>query len=167
YRLNVGYGTDAAHLTGSAAATGFAVPKNPPLQTLRTYLFGDATVGARGLPTASLDTYFAAAYIYDFLGFDPGKDATPFATAYDADHGRALLVRSAYAEYDAAQAGGAPVWLRAGRQFRMGAGIAHFDGVSLGWEGPPAEVSGFVGQRVALWSDERTGLVGGGAVRAD
>jgi hypothetical protein len=161
YRLNLGYGVDSARSTGVSAANGFQNP-NPTL--FRSYLFGDVAFGARGLPVPSLDTYFAANYYYDFLGVTQNS---PFTTVYDRSdaNARALLVRSAYAELDPASHGGAPFFLRAGRQFRLGAGIAHFDGATFGYDDSRVEVSGFVGQRVALYVDERTGPVGGGALR--
>jgi len=163
YRLNVGYGVDNARSTGIPAIPDFReVNRN----LLRSYAFGDLAFGAHGLPVASLDTYFAAAYYYDFTGADPNS---PFTTVYDrANQGgqQALLIRSAYAELDPSSQGGAPVFLRAGRQFRVGAGIAHFDGISAGYDDSHVEATGFIGQRVALWIDERTGLVGGGALRA-
>jgi len=163
YRFNVGYGTDNGRATGADAATGFR--GDPQRTLLRTYLFGDATFGARGLPTPSLNSYFAAAYYYDFLG---ATADSPFTTVYDgAGDARALSIRSAYAEYDPAMRGGLPVWVRAGRQFRLGAGTAHFDGASLGYDDRQLEVSGFVGRRVALYVDERTGPLGGGAVRVN
>src|SRR5262249_14814962 len=118
YRLNVGYGADNARSTGVAAANGFQ-NQNPTL--FPSYLFGDRAFRARGLPVASLDTYFAANYYYDFLGV---KQNSPFTTVYDRNdtNAQALLVRSAYAEIDPASHGGAPFFLRAGRQFRLGAG---------------------------------------------
>jgi hypothetical protein len=161
YRLNVGYGADSARATGDPAITQFS-----PKRTLfRSYMFGDAAFGAHGLPVASLDTYFAASYYYDFLGADPNS---PFTTIYDRkdQDGRALLIRSAYAEIDPSSQGGTPLFVRAGRQFRLGAGIAHFDGLSLGYDNQNVEASAFVGQRVSLYVDERTGVVAGGALRA-
>ena len=161
YRLNVGYGADSARATGDPAITQFRPGRN----LLRTYTFGDAAFGAHGLPVASLDTYFAASYYYDFVGADANS---PFTTVYDrpGQDGHALLIRSAYAELDPASQGGSPLFVRAGRQFRLGAGIAHFDGLSVGYDNQNVEASAFVGQRVALWADERTGVVGGGALRA-
>src|SRR5262249_55854369 len=129
YRLNVGYGADSARATGLSAINGFESKRT----LFRNYMFGDAAFGAHGLPVASLDTYFAASYYYDFLGKDPNS---PFTTIYDRQDqdGRALLIRSAYAELDPASQGETPLFLRAGRQFRLGAGIAHFDGVSIGYD---------------------------------
>jgi hypothetical protein len=159
YRLNLGYGADSGRATGAPAATGFPDPQRT---LFRSYVFGDAAFGARGVPVASLDTYFAASYYYDFLG---ASNNSPFTTVYDSGNARALLIRSAYAEIDPASHGGDPVWARAGRQFRIGAGIANFDGVSFGYDDGRVDASGFVGQRVALYVDERTGLVGGGSLR--
>ena len=163
YRLNVGYGSDAGRATGDPAITQF----RPARDLFRSYMFGDATFGAHGLPVQSLDTYFAASYYYDFAGTDSNS---PFTTIYDRkDNGdvfHSLLIRSAYAELDPSSQGGTPFFVRAGRQFRIGAGIANFDGITLGYDNQNVEASGFVGQRVALYGDERTGVVGGGALRA-
>jgi hypothetical protein len=158
YKLDVGYGIGAAHPTGVPAATGFDSSRSA---VLRSFMFGDVALGTRGLPAAPIDTYLQASYYYDFLG---ARADTPFTTVYDRDAGRAVLARAAYAEVDPSEYGGAPVWLRAGRQYRAGADMAHFDGATVGASSERGEVSAFVGQRVALYGDVATGILGGGEV---
>src|SRR5262249_46711266 len=90
---------------------------------------------------------------------------SPFTTVYDAkEQARAILVRSAYAEVEE-NVGAGQLFFRAGRQFRMGPEMAHFDGATAAWETHAIETSAFVGGRVTLYGDERSGTLSGGAVR--
>ena len=161
---------------------GYAVEQGEPVQgtvlpadvrATRVSTFGDLAAGTRGLAWAPLATYLAAHF---FLDTDGAARMAAVPSVFDAaQDGRALLVRSAWAQLS----GAGPPWLtpltlRAGRQFRYGVAVAHFDGVSGEYVVPLVELSGFVGRRVALYgagSDPfalgkgSAGVIGGGSVK--
>jgi len=161
---------------------GYAVEQGEPIagqplpadvRGTRISTFGDLAAGTRGLVWAPLATYLAAHF---FLDTDGAARMAAVPSVFDAaQDGRALLLRSAWGQLSRA----GPRWLqpltvRAGRQFRYGAAVAHFDGISAEYSTQPVEVLGFFGRRVALYgagSDPfalgrgSAGLVRGGSVR--
>ncbi len=161
---------------------GYAVEQGEPLQGnplpagvrgTRVSNYGDVAVGTKGLAWAPLATYLAAHF---FVDTDGAATMAAVPSVFDAaQDGRALLVRSAWAQLS----GVGPAWLapltvRAGRQFRYGVAIAHFDGVSGEYATPLVELSGFFGRRVALYgagSDPfalgkgSAGSIGGAAIK--
>jgi hypothetical protein len=120
------------------------------IRDTRLYTFGDVVAGTRGLLTPSLLTYFAAHFLVDQDG-RPGAAVVP--SAFDGfDDPRAVLVRSAFGEIDGLKGRlWAPLRVRAGRQFRQGMAITHFDGLSFGYETRVVDLALWGGRRVALW----------------
>lgn len=172
FKLNVGYGLDSGPTSGDPLRSGFVPdditdPNGNALTDQRQYLLGDAVLGTRGVLLASLHTYFLSQYSIDADG------ASQFASlnnVYDQRDGRALLVRSGYAEINDLQNPDSllgKVYLRAGRQFRYGTAmfITNFDGITAGYDTPAFEVNGFFGRRVSLFFDDDPGLLGGAGVR--
>jgi hypothetical protein len=174
----IGYGLDGGEPTGQPLASGATLAEgDDPSQgqfyeRLRIYSFGDAVVGSRGLLLPSLSTYFAAQFRYEQQG-QPIASAVP--SVYDAaERGGALLVHSGHGEIDGLFSNRwlKPLFIRLGRQFRYGAAIAHFDGLTLGYDTPGFSAGVFSGQRVSLYGLEgaganfaKLGLIAGSHVR--
>jgi hypothetical protein len=148
FRFQVGYTVDQ----------GMGFPRDPGqpeftfegTRATRLYTLGDAVVGTNGILQPSLSTYFAARFQFDQDGpASPGV----VPSVYDAtERGGALLIRSAYAQLDRMGPRWLrPLFLRAGRQFRHGPAIAHFDGISAAYDTRPLAVSMFYGRRVSLY----------------
>lgn len=114
---------------------------------LRIYYFGDAVIGSRGLLAPSLSTYLAAQFRMDE---DSGGRINPVPTVFDGDDVANLWIRSAHAQLDGVFDHPllAPVWVRAGRQYRYGPAIAHYDGLTVGYDGPGLTVAAFAGRGV-------------------
>ncbi len=160
FRFNLGFGLDGGQPTGVDARKVSGLPlREGEYDRLRLYSFGDAILGSRGLAVPSLSTYAAAQF-----RFDQASDArsTPVPSVYDANISD-VQVRSAYAELDGTLRAPwlAPLFVRAGRQFRFGPAIAHFDGITVGWDGQAVAVGAYVGQHVILYDYE------GGAAQYD
>jgi hypothetical protein len=172
FKLQAGYVLDNTPLSGDPMKNGVTPASIPddgsgasglPLRSTNGYLLGDAVLGTRGIPTASLSTYFQSQFRLSIDG------ASLYATRNDqwdqlGDH--ALLVQSAYGEIDGYGAPGSAIhklFVRGGRQFHMGAAmfVSHFDGLTLAWQDDNYEVGGFFGRRVALWLGDDPGLMGG------
>jgi hypothetical protein len=164
FHLDLGFGLDGGEPAGNAAALRGG---DRPLQEteidpdgfyerLRIYTFGDAVIGSRGLLMPSLSTYFASQFRFA-QGGKPPTGAVP--TIYDgSSSGDALLIRHGYAElhdvFDNRLL--RPLFLRAGRQFRYGAAIAHFDGATIGYDTKTLSLGAFSGKRVSLYGLSRT-----------
>ncbi len=154
FHLDVGVGMDAgdpSNIPMTSGATLTETDNGGFYQPLRIYTFGDAVVGSRGLLLPSLSTYFASQFRFDHAGRPP-TGAIP--TAYDgSSSGSAMLPRHAYAElhdvFDSKWL--KPLFIRAGRQFRYGAAIAHFDGLTLGYDTRAVSFGAFSGTRVSLY----------------
>jgi len=178
FHLDLGFGLDGGEPAGSnARLRGGDRPlrevgddPNGFYERLRVYTFGDAIIGSRGLLMPSLSTYFASQFRFSH-GRTPPTSAVP--TVYDsASSGDALLIRHAYAElhdvFDHRLL--APIFVRAGRQFRYNAAIAHFDGATVGYDGKAFSFGAFSGQRVSLYGLAKApgaseGLIAGSNVR--
>lgn len=147
FRFDLGLGLDGGQPTGDPLTSGHEL--GPEYRDLRVYTFGDAVLGSRGVLLPSLTTYFAAQFRFDQNGA-PVSSALP--SVYDSPRNDSLLIRSGYVELADAFDNRwlRPVFVKAGRQFRYGAAIAHFDGVALGYDTDAVAAGAFVGQRVEL-----------------
>jgi hypothetical protein len=176
FHLDVGFGLAGGEPAGADArlANGALLADVPDYEPLRMYTFGDAVVGTRGLLLPSLTTYFASQFRIDHAGH---PETGPLPTAYDgSSNGSALLTRSGYAELHGIsdQRWLRPLFVRAGRQFRYGAAIAHFDGITAGYDTDAVELGAFSGQRVSLYGlhddpslDEDSRLITGSNARVN
>src|SRR5262249_47462735 len=128
FRFQIGYAIDQGEPVKDQ-------PLPADVRGTRLYTFGDAAVGANGLLGRSVSPYFAAHYLLDAAGAT-AMAAVP--SAFDSSsNGRALLIRSAYAELsDVGPAWLAPLHIRAGRQFRYGIAVTQFDGISVEYATP-------------------------------
>ena len=82
-----------------------------------------------------------------------------------------VAVRAGYAEIDGFKEQGfwSRTYLRAGRQFRYGAGIATFDGLTVGYRGPSVEASAISAARTAnpSMAEEENGGMSNSAVTSE
>lgn len=167
FRFNLGMGFDGGEpdsedrlLSGAELDSG--TPMDPsddvPYAKLRAYYFGDAVIGSRGIIAPSLTTYLATQFRYDQVVVDAGKTG-PVPTVFDGDDVVDLWIRSAYGMSDGFFDNRLlkPIYVRAGRQYRYGPAIAHFDGLTLGYEGRAVSVGAFAGQSVNLTGLPLTG----------
>ena len=146
FRVNVGYGID-----GGERVAESGLDLNNYAQ-LRTYYYGDVVLGSRGLVSPSLSTYFASQFRFDETLST--TTSTPIPSLHYAERMGLpvpdLWYRSGYATWQGV--GGIralePLYIRAGRQYRYGPAIAHFDGLTIGYEGDAWSFGGFTGQAV-------------------
>ena len=172
FRMNLGFGLDNARPSGDPLRSGATLDRTSNYAQLREYGFGDAVIGTRGLGAQSLSSYFASQFRFDKKTRRPSG---PVPTIYDIEGVRDVLVRSGYAEVEGIFDNPLlkPLFFRAGRQYRYGPAVAHFDGISLGWDTPTTVISVFTGRRVSLYNFdtseyiENGGVIAGGRVRID
>lgn len=147
FRFDVGFGLDGGEPSGEPMLSGSQVPTGEYAR-VRMYGFGDAVIGTRGLMASSLSTYAAATFRFDHVADRP---ITPVPSVYDATGVDDILIRAAHAEVDEYFENPwlRPLYLRAGRQFRYGPAIAHFDGFTIGYDTDVASVGLFSGYRVS------------------
>jgi hypothetical protein len=151
FRANIGFGIDGGQPSNSKKLlSGDTLDDQNDYSSLRSYGFGDLVLGTRGLLLPSLGTYFASEFRFD-QDIDRPTQAVP--SVHYADGVQDVLVRSAYGE-----AQGfihipwlRPLYLRAGRQFKYGVTVAHFDGLTLGYDTRPVGASIWFGSRVSLY----------------
>jgi hypothetical protein len=143
FRLQLGYGVDQGE--------PYLEPQiDPAIRLTRLYTYGDVVAGTTGVLHRSLSSYLGAKFYFDQEG---AATYAAIPSVYDRTGiGGAVLIRSAYV--DATDFG--PRWLRpltvrAGRQYRYGLAVAHFDGLTLGYATKPFEAIVFAGRRVALY----------------
>lgn len=148
-RFNLGFGIDGGDPSGAPLLSGSTL-SSADYSRLRMYGFGDAIVGTRGLGVGSLNTYFASQFRFD----NDLRASSPVPTAHDADGMLASQTRMAYAETDGFFETPvlAPLFLRAGRQYVYGPFIAHFDGLTIGYETPALRLQIFGGARSPLYA---------------
>jgi hypothetical protein len=144
---------------------GYALEDSAPTQ--RQYYVGELAAGTRALVMPVLSAYFLSQFHFDREG---ASSFSALGNVYDQRDGRALLVHAGYAELAGmGEAGGLwhPLRLRAGRQFRYGAGMfsSQFDGLTVAYETAGIDVSGFVGRRVLSFLDDEPGVLGGASAR--
>lgn len=172
FRMNLGFGLDGGQPSGEPLRSGAELDRTSNYAQLRIYGFGDAVVGTHGLGIPSLSSYFASQFRFDKKTQRPSG---PVPNSYDIEGINSVLVRSGYAEVDGIFEHPVfkPLFLRAGRQYRYGPAVAHFDGISFGWDTPATTVSFYTGRRVSLYNFdhgeyiENGGLIGGSRVRID
>jgi hypothetical protein len=164
-RVRAGYELDNAPASGQPFLGGDPLPPN--FAGSRSWILGDAVVGAKDILLPSLGAYLLSSFQFDTSGALPTR--TALVVPGDAT-GERVVMQAGYAEYGTD--GKDPdqhLWLRAGRQFRLdgGAMFAYYDGGTIGWKEPAWNVSAFAGQRVALYVDTPTGLEVGATASAD
>lgn len=147
FRFNIGVGLDGGEQTPeSRQLSGLELVD---YAQLRIYYFGDAVIGSRGIVSPSLSTYLASRFRFDQA---PGFASTAIPSVHDAqvrgERVRDVWIRSAYATW---QGVGdirwlEPVYVRAGRQYRYGPAIAHFDGLTVGYDGEVVDLGLFAGR---------------------
>jgi hypothetical protein len=169
FHLNVGVGLDGGEPTSAGPLATPGEPLGSYYEELRTYTFGDAVLGSRGLVLPSMSTYFSAQFRLDHSDH-PETGAIP--TVYDGSNsGSGLLTRYGYAELsDTFETSWLrPLFIRAGRQFRYGGAIAHFDGLTVGYDTPAVSAGLFSGRRVSLYGidDRGEGLISGSNIRVN
>ena len=132
FRFNLGFGIDGGELSATRPTVADQLLPSDEYSSLRIYGFGDAVIGTRGVVSPKLSSYFASRFRFDTA---IGDRAGAIPTVWDANDS-GLEIRHAYAE--ARGLFGArllrPLAVRAGRQFRYGAAIAHFDGLTVSYD---------------------------------
>jgi len=120
------------------------------------YLSSDHVLGTEGLGWSHLRTYFQGYLVHRFEGLG-GSPSPSFPTAYlKGGQQTAYDVRAGYGEINGFKQEGfwSRVYLRAGRQFRYGAGIATFDGLSVGYRSTTVELGLWGGRRSQRFLDD-------------
>lgn len=155
FRFNIGFGLDGGQPTDEPRLNGTPCGIEPMcLQQYtrnRIYGFGDAVLGSRGVLMSTLNSYFAAQFRLD-QKLHGGFSAVP--SAYDGEDANNMQMRSVYAELQ-----GISKWrwlrslyVRAGRQYRYGAAVAHFNGLTASYDTRVGSVGLFGGSPVYLYS---------------
>jgi hypothetical protein len=160
FRIRAGMELDNAPASGDTLRGGFPLPDG--FADNRTWIAGDAVIGARGIVTPTLNGYFMSSFAFDAT--DSLETRTASIRPYDS---QAIAIKAGYAEYgrdDRKPDGQQPkFWLRAGRQFRLDGGnlFAYFDGATIGYREKGWNATAFAGQRVALYVDTTPGVLFG------
>jgi hypothetical protein len=150
FRFNFGFGIDGGQPSTQRLLSGYELDEQNDYDRLRSYGFGDLVLGTRGLVFPSLGTYFASEFRFDQ---DIGKPTQAVPSVHYQGDIQNALVRSAYAEAQGffKRRWLRPLYFRAGRQFKYGVSVAHFDGLVLGYDTRPVHVSLWFGSRVSLY----------------
>ncbi|MCW5805040.1 MAG: hypothetical protein KIT31_21900 [Deltaproteobacteria bacterium] len=166
FRINAGVQLDNAPASGDALRGGAQLPGD--FAGSRAWLVGDAVVGAHDILLPSMGAYFLTSFQLDTTDSLATRTAT--ISPFDSSD-LALAIKAGYAEYgrDDRKPDATGVWLRGGRQFRLDGGnlFAYFDGATIGYRAKGVQVSGFAGQRVALYIDTQRGVTYGGTITVD
>lgn len=155
FRFNLGFGIDAGPPSGETRLDGPALDSTNDYARLRSYGYGDLEVGTRELVVPSLSTYMAAEFRFNQSLVQPSS-AVP--SVYDDDRRvDSVLIHSGYAEADHFFHNRwlRPLYLRAGRQYKYGIAVAHFDGVTIGYDTQPVTLSLWTGRRASLYGTSR------------
>jgi hypothetical protein len=173
FRFSLGFGIDGGQQSEEPPLVGGTLERGVNYAPLRSYGFGDVVLGSRGLLMNSLGTYFASEFRADYSG----RLETPFTGAvpsvyYADDDTNKVLFRQGYAEIDGffERKWLKPIYFRAGRQFKYGVGVVHFDGTTLGYDTKVFALHIWSGQRVSLYGLddlESPPLVVGSGARLD
>ena len=173
FRFSLGFGIDGGQQSDQPPLVGGELERGVNYAPLRSYGFGDVVLGTRGLLMKSLGTYVASEFRADYSG----RLDTPFTGAvpsvyYADDDTNKLLFRTGYAEVDGIfeRKWLRPLYFRAGRQFKYGVGVVHFDGTTLGYDTKVLSLNVWSGQRVSLYGFdelESPPLVVGSGARLD
>jgi hypothetical protein len=165
FRFQLGTQIDEGQLTGRPLASGEGLGAGH--RNTRFFQLGDLALGTRGLVLTPLSTYLAAGFRFDQDGgLGGGASSTPsiFDTTTSAG---GVLVRSGWAEVNGLPGPLGPLSVRAGRQYRYGLAVVHFDGATARWDGRAVTASLFAGRRVALYRAGREGGALGPTFDAD
>jgi hypothetical protein len=175
FKFSAGVALDSSPTSGQPMRNGVTPAELPgdvatgatPLRTSNTYLLGDAVLGSRGLPRASINTYLQSQFR---LGIDGVSAYATRNDVWDSGSDADIQIQSAYGEIDGYGKEGDtlhPLFLRAGRQFHYGSALfaTQFDGVQLGWDRTDWEASGFVGRRVSIYQGDDPGIVSGASLK--
>ena len=167
FRIRAGVEVDTAPASGETLKGGQPLPDG--FTDTRPWITGDAAIGARGIITPSLNGYFLGSFAFDASDTLASRAAT--IMPYDNEN---VAIKAGYAEYgrdDRKPDGQQPnkFWIRAGRQFRLDGGnlFAYFDGATVGYREKTWTVSGFAGQRVALYVNTEPGILFGATASVD
>jgi hypothetical protein len=150
FRFNLGFGIDGGQPSGRRLLSGATLDEQAVYAPLRSYSFGDLVLGTRGLLFPTVSSYLAGAFRID-QDVDRPTQAVP--SVYYEDDVEDILIRSAYAESQGffERSWLRPIYVRAGRQFKYGVTVAHFDGITLGYDTRPVSGSIWGGSRVSLF----------------
>jgi hypothetical protein len=161
FRIRAGVEIDTAAANGDAQRGGLLLPGD--FADRRSWIMGDAIIGARGIVMPTLNGYLLSSFAFDAEGGFPDKSAT--VMPYDSQE---LVIKAGYAEWgrdDRKPDDQQPysVWLRGGRQFRLDGGnmFAYYDGLTVGYKTKDTSLSAFAGRRVALFVETQAGLLFG------
>ena len=174
FRFSLGFGIDAGQQSDQPPLVGGELQRGVNYAPLLSYGFGDVVLGTRGLLMNSLSTYFASEFRADYSGQLEGREFTGAIPSvyYADDDTNKFLFRTGYAEIDGffERKWLKPLYLRAGRQFKYGVGVVHFDGSTFGYETKVLSLNVWSGQRVSLYGFddlESPPLVVGSGARLD
>lgn len=164
-KIRAGVELDGAGASGQTLRGGASLPDE--FAASRSWIVGDAIVGVRDILVPSLGAYFLSSFQLD--ASDSFASRTAFVRPYDAEDSYAIAIKAGYAEWGRDDRRPQKLWLRGGRQFRLdgGALFAYFDGATVGYRDKGFELSGFAGQRVALYVDTPKGVLFGGTAGVD
>ncbi len=165
FRVNAGVNLETATTSGTLLRGGYALDDS--YAASRPWIVGDAMLGSKDVLLPSMNAYLLSSFQFDASRSNNSALPTPV----DAED-QQLQIRAGYVEWgrdDRTKGLRNQLWLRGGRQFRQngGAMFAYFDGATVGWRTPKVQVTGYVGQRVAMYIDSLRGVSFGGAVQAD
>lgn len=153
FRFNLGFGLDGAQASTQPSLDGSTCLQtgtcNGKYTQNRVYGFGDVVLGSRGLLAQSLAGYFAAQFRFDQSAI--AFSAVP--TVYDGEGVQEVQIRSAYGEMDRMFESRwlRPLYVRIGRQYRYGAAVAHFDGLTASYDTRVGSLGVFFGTGVNLY----------------
>lgn len=166
FKADVGYLFDDAAVSDGSFGRSLALqrPGAPgavdgqaaALNARADYLSSDHVLGTEGLGWSHLRLYYNGFVLHRFEGY-AGDPSPTFPTAYLRGRDQTTYdVRAGYGEIDGFKQEGfwSKVYFRAGRQWRYGAGIATFDGVTVGYASADAEL--------AVWGGRRSPRFGAG-----
>jgi hypothetical protein len=174
FKIDLNYELDDAGVSDAAYAKSLAFQRGGQpngvdgqagaLNARADYLSSDHVLGTEGLGWQHLRLYYNGFLLHRFED-NGGAPSAAFPTAYLTGRQQtAYDVRAGYGEINGFKDQGfwSKVYLRAGRQWRYGAGVATFDGVTLGYQSDVAEVSVWGGRRSPRFLDNADpGLVYG------
>jgi hypothetical protein len=155
FRFNIGFGLDGGQPSEEPRLNGTSCGRNSDClkeyTRNRIYGFGDAVLGSRGMLLSSLNTYFASQFRFD-QDLRGGFSAVP--SAYDGRGVSDMQVRSAYGEIQGIRRWRwlKPLYLRIGRQYRYGAAVAHFNGLTASYDTRVVSLGLFGGTSLNLYS---------------
>ncbi|MBK7074157.1 MAG: hypothetical protein IPH44_17825 [Myxococcales bacterium] len=172
-QLALGMAVDGANLrnlTGAeppigitTAGSDFEAGKN--FRPARSYAFGEAFLGSRGLAVPGISAYLASRFrLAPATGLTP-----PLVDGWDRVD--PVQVQSAWTEADGVIDTGPlrTLRIRGGRQFLYGPAVAHVDGLAVAWSTRWLKLGAYLGSRVPDWNTASFGneprrLVSGGEV---